>query len=69
MYSYKNNKYKYYYKCNYFYFLLNKGLNKLYTMRDIKHTKDNPQGIIVIKVITISILLSLSVQFGVEVLL
>ena len=69
MYSYMKNKYKYYYKCNYFYFLLNRGLNKVYTMRDIKHTNDNPQGIIVIRGITISVLLSLSVQFDVKVLL
>ena len=48
------------------YFLLIKGLTKVYTIRDIKHTKDNPQGIIVIEDVTI---LSLSVQFDVKVFL
>ena len=40
-----NNKYKYYYNCMYFYFLLNKGLIRVYTMRDIKHKNDRPHGI------------------------
>ena len=58
MYSYMNNKYKYYYYFKYFYFLLNKGLIRVYTIRDIKHMSDIPHGIIVIRGITISILLS-----------
>ena len=48
--------------CKYFYFLLNKGLIKVYTIRDIKHNKDIPRGIFVNKGIIISILLSLLVQ-------
>ena len=31
---------------SYFYFLLIKGLIKVYTMRDIKHKNDRPQGIV-----------------------
>ena len=45
------------------YFLLNKGLIKVYTMRDIKQISDIPHGIIVNKGIIISISLSLLVQF------
>ena len=63
MYSYLNIKYKYYYNCEYFYFLLNEGLIRVYTIRDIKQIKDIPHGMIVISGITISILLlSLFVQ-------
>ena len=53
-----NNKYN----CKYFYFLLNKGLIKVYTIKDIKQIRDIPHGIIVINGIIISILLSLFVQ-------
>ena len=45
-----------------FYFLLNKGLIRVNTIKDIKEISDKPQGIIVIKGITISILFSLFVQ-------
>ena len=38
------------------------GLIKVYAISDIKHLKDIPHGIIVINGITISILISLSVQ-------
>ena len=58
IYSYiKNN-----YNCKFFYFLLNKGLINVYTIRDNKHISDIPHGIIVINVIIISKLLSLFVQ-------
>ena len=46
MYTYKNKKYKYYYNCLYFYFLLIKGLTKVYTIRDIKQINDSPHGIV-----------------------
>ena len=59
MYSYMNNKCKYYYICNYFYFFLTKGLIKVNTMSDIKQISDIPHGMIVINGITISILVSL----------
>ena len=62
MYSYMNNKLKYYFNCKYFYFLLNKSLIRVYTIRVIKHMIDIPHGIIVIRGITISIFLSLFVQ-------
>ena len=42
-----------------FYFLLNKGLIRVYTIRDIKQVSDIPHGMIVISGITISILVSL----------
>ena len=44
-----NNKYKYYYICNYFYFSFFKGLTKVYTISDIKQIRDIPQGTFVIK--------------------
>ena len=62
MYSYMNIKYKYYYNCKYFHFLLNKGLTKVYAISDINQISDNPQGIIVNIGVTISILFSLFVQ-------
>ena len=47
----------------YFHLLLIKGLTKVYTMRDIKHKNDRPQGIVNNNAgIIISILFSLSVQ-------
>ena len=58
MYSYMNNRSKYYYICNYFYFFLNKGLIRVYTIRDIKQISDIPHGMIVINGIIISILVS-----------
>ena len=64
MYSYMNNKYN----CKYFYFFLIKGLTKVYTISDIKHISDIPHGIIVIRGITISILLSLFVQLHNDIL-
>ena len=45
-----------------YYFLLNKGLTKVYTIGDIEQRSDNQYGIIVNKGIIISILLSLFVQ-------
>ena len=42
-----------------YYFLLIKGLIKVYTMSEIKQISDIPHGMIVINGITISILLSL----------
>ena len=39
-----------------FYFLFNNGLIKVYTIRDIKHMRDNPHGFIVISGFSISIL-------------
>ena len=60
--SYVKKRYKYYYNCKYFYFLLNKALTKVYAVIDIKHISDIPHGMIVINGITISILLSLFVQ-------
>ena len=54
MYSYMNNKY--------FYFLLNKGLINVYTIKDYKQISDKLQGIIVNRGIIISILLSFIVQ-------
>ena len=59
MYSYINIKYKYYYNCKYFYFLLNKGLIRVYTRRNIKQISDIQHGMIVINGIIISILVSL----------
>ena len=44
------------------YFLLNKALINVYTMRDIKHISDIPHEIIVNNGIIISIMLSLFVQ-------
>ena len=46
MYLYMNIKYKYYYNCMYFYFLLIKSLTKVYTMSDIRHKNDRPHGIV-----------------------
>ena len=43
-------------------YVLNKGLIKVYTIKDIKQISDNPQGIIVNRGNIISILLSLFVQ-------
>ena len=40
----------------YIVFLLNKGLNNVYTIKDIKQISDIPHGMIVINGITISIL-------------
>ena len=54
-----NIKYKNYYNFKYFYFLLNKGLIRVCTIRDIKQISDIPHGMIVINGITISILVSL----------
>ena len=59
MYSYMNKKYKYYYNCNYFNFLLNKDLIRVYTIRDIKQISDISHGMIVIIGNIISILVSL----------
>ena len=67
MYTYMNNKYKSYYNCMYFYFLFIKSLIRVYTIRDIKHRRDIPHGIIVISGITISIL-SLFVQLHNDIL-
>ena len=59
MYSYMNIKYN----CKYFYFLMNIGLIKVYTMRDIKHKTDRPRGIVNNNAgIIISVLFSLSLQ-------
>ena len=44
------------------YFLLNKGLTKVYTIRDIKQMSDKPHGIIVNRGTIISKLFSLFVQ-------
>ena len=58
-----NNKYKYYYNCMFFYFLSNKGLIRVYTMRDIKHKNDRPHGTVNNSAgIIISISFSLFVQ-------
>ena len=46
IYTYMNNKYKYYYNCMYFYFLLNIGLIRVYTINDIKHKNERPRGIV-----------------------
>ena len=46
MYTYMNNKYKYYYNCMYFYFLFIKGFTRVYTISDIKHKNDRPHGIV-----------------------
>ena len=47
----------------YFHLLLNKGLIKVYTIRDIKHKNDRPLGIVKNNAgIILSILFSLSVQ-------
>ena len=62
MFSYTKNKYKHYYNCKYFYFLLNKGLTKVYAISDIEQISDKPQENIVINGFTISILISLFVQ-------
>ena len=43
-------------------FFLFKGLIKVYTMRDIKHRRDKPHGMLVIIGIIITILFSLFVQ-------
>ena len=69
MYSCRYNKYKYYYNCKYFYFFLNKGLTKVYTIRDIKHKNDRPHGIVNNKAgISISISFSLFVQLHNDIL-
>ena len=42
---------------------MNKGLIRVYTIRDIEQISDIPHGMIVINVITISILISLLSMF------
>ena len=59
------------YNCmySYFYFLFTKGLTKVYTIRDIKHTNEIPHGVMNnIAGIIISILYSSSVQLHNDIL-
>ena len=63
MYSYMNIKYKYYYNCKYLYFLLNKGLIRVYTIRDIEHKNDSPHGTVNNKA---GIIISISFSFFVQ---
>ena len=63
IYSYMNNKWKYYYKCNYFYFFLIKGLIKVYVIILIKQRNNIPDGITSnIACIIMSLSFSMSVQ-------
>ena len=47
----------------YFHFLLNKGLIKVYTMRDIKHKNDRPKSIVNYKA---GLIISISFSFFVQ---
>ena len=62
LYNYIYSYIKYNYICKYIFFFLNKCLIKVYTIKDIRHIGDKPQGFIVINGIIISILFSLFVQ-------